>query len=154
MNGPVFLDTCILFSAIENFQDRQVLQHLYNLDYPVCISLPVLGEFTSEIMAHPNRDQLFRGLFDIAETLDPAVLVPNSRVSYACYLLCKYNDDARMQSQYTDLVHLGYAMAYQVPVFLTTDRHLTHYRIPQKMIEKGYRQPKMMDLSMVKREIL
>jgi len=37
-------------------------------------------------------------------------------------------------------------------VFLTTDKHLTHYRIPQKMIEKGYKQPRMIDLSAVKRE--
>jgi len=154
MNSPVFLDTCILFSTIERLQDRQVIQHLHNLNYPVCISLPVLGEFTSEINSLPNRELLMRGLFDIVDTFDPIVMVPNSRVSYACYLLCKFNEDARMKSQYTDLVHLGYAMAYEVPVFLTTDKHLTHYRIPQKMIEKGYKQPRMMNLSAVKREYL
>jgi len=129
-----------------------VIQHLHNLNHPVCISLPILGEFTSEINSLPNREQLMRGLFDIVDTFDPIVMVPNSRVSYACYLLCKFNEDARMKSQYTDLVHLGYAMAYEVPVFLTTDKHLTHYRIPQKMIEKGYKQPRMIDLSAVKRE--
>ncbi|MFA5212106.1 MAG: hypothetical protein WC406_02120 [Methanoregula sp.] len=59
-----------------------------------------------------------------------------------------------MKNQYTDLVHLGYAMAYNVPVFLTTDKHLTHYRIPQTIMKKGYKQPKMMDLSAIKREYL
>jgi hypothetical protein len=59
-----------------------------------------------------------------------------------------------MESQYTDLVHLGYAMAYKVPVFLTTDRHLAHYRIPLNLIEKGYQQPRMMDLAAVKQEYL
>jgi hypothetical protein len=154
MSSSIFLDTCILFSVIAKPQDRQVLQHLHNLNFPVCISLPVLGEFTSEINSFPNREQLMRGLFDIVDTFDPIVMVPNSRVSYACYLLCKFNEDSRMKNQYTDLVHLGYAMAYNVPVFLTTDKHLTHYRIPQTMIEKGYKQPKMMDLSAIKREYL
>jgi fructose/tagatose bisphosphate aldolase len=95
-----------------------------------------------------------RGLFDIVDTFDPIVMVPNSRVSYACYLLSKFNEDSRMKNQYKDLVHPGYAMAYNVPVFLTTDTHLTHYRIPQTMMEKGFKQPKMMDLSAIKREYL
>lgn len=154
MNSTVFLDTCILFSTIEKSQDRQILQHLHNLNYPLSLSLPVLGEFTSEINFLTNREKLMRGFFEIVDTFDPIVMVPNSRVSYACYLLCKFNEDARMKSQYTDLVHLGYSIAYEVPVFLTTDKHLTHYRIPQKMIEKGYKQPRMMDLSAVKREFL
>jgi hypothetical protein len=152
MSSTIFLDTCILFSTIERSQDRQVLQHLHNLNYPVSLSLSILGEFTSEINFLPKREQLMRGFFDFVDTFDPIVMVPNSRVSYACYLLCKFNEDDRMKSQQSDLVHLGYAMAYNVPVFLTTDKHLTHYRIPHKMIEKGYKQPRMMDLSAVKRE--
>ena len=69
-----------------------------------------------------------RGFFEIVDTFDPIVMVPNSRVSYACYLLCKFNDDAWMTSQYTDLVHLGYAMDSDVPVFYTTDKRLTPHR--------------------------
>jgi hypothetical protein len=59
-----------------------------------------------------------------------------------------------MRAEHTDLVHLGYAMAYEIPLFLTTDRHLTHSRIPPMLIEKGYKQPRMVDVETVKREFL
>jgi hypothetical protein len=31
----------------------------------------------------------------------------------------------------TDLVHLGYALAYEVDYFITSDRVLNEYRIPE-----------------------
>ncbi|MCQ8894328.1 MAG: PIN domain-containing protein [Methanolinea sp.] len=154
MTGRVFIDTCIFFDAISDHAVGQVLQHLKNIEFSFCTSLPVLGEFVSETAALPDKEDKIRGFFNLVDTLDLVALVPDSRVSYACYLLCKYNEDERMRAEHTDLVHLGYAMAYQVPVFLTTDRHLSHFRIPAKLMEKGYQQPWMMDVAGVKREYL
>jgi len=153
MTRRVFLDTCIFFDAISDPAVGQVLQHLKNIDFNFCTSLPVLGEFISEA-AGPDREDKIRGFFDLVDTLEPVALVPDPKVSYACYLLCKYLEDERMRAEHTDLVHLGYAMAYQVPIFFTTDRHLSHFRIPAKLIEKGYKQPRMMDVAGVKREFL
>jgi len=154
MSTAFFLDTCIFFSAIQKHQDFQVLQHLYNLNYPLYTSVPVLGEFTVEMMSRPDKGLGFQHFFQLFNDLDIEAFFPVKQVTYASSLLCKHNEDARLSSQYTDLIHLAYAMAYKIPVFLTTDRHLTHYRIPQKMIEKGFKQPRMMDLSGVKREYL
>lgn len=154
MTARVFLDTCIFFDAISDPVVGQVLQHLKNIEFNFCTSLPVLGEFVSETAALPDKEDKIRGFFDLVDTLEPVALVPDSRVSYACYLLCKYNEDERMRAEHTDLVHLGYAMAYKVPVFLTTDRHLSHFRIPAKLIEKGYQQPRIMNVKAIKREYL
>jgi hypothetical protein len=85
MTGPVFLDTCILFSAIENTSNLQTLRHLRNLNYQVCISLPVLGEFISEVGAVHGKDPIMRGYFNLIDMLEPAALYPNSRVSWGCF---------------------------------------------------------------------
>jgi hypothetical protein len=59
-----------------------------------------------------------------------------------------------MKAEYTDLVHLAYAIAYKVPIFITTDRHLSHFRIPYKMVEKGFQQPIIKDIETMEKEIL
>jgi hypothetical protein len=42
-----------------------------------------------------------------------------------------------MKAEQIDLMHLGYAMAYEIPLFLIKDRNLTYYRILLMLIEKG-----------------
>ncbi len=154
MNGSVFLDTCIFFSAIDNPSDRQTLQHFQNIGVAFYSSLPVFGEFIAQMAIKKDKEDYTRNFLDILEELDVTGLVPNPRVSYACYLLCRHNEDERMKQQHTDLVHLGYAMAYEIPLFLTTDRNLTRYRLPFHLTERGYQKPQMIDLATAKREFL
>jgi len=54
---------------------------------------------------------------------------PNRVVAEICCNL--YSDDWRDdRMKPTDLVHLGYALAYEVDYFVTSDRVLNEYRIP------------------------
>lgn len=154
MSGPVFLDTCIFFSAINNTVDRQTLQHFQNIGVSFYSSLPVFGEFIAETAAKIDKEDYTRNFLTILEALDITGLVPSPRVSYACYLLCRHNEDERMKRPHTDLVHLGYAMAYEIPLFLTSDRNLTRYRLPTHLIDRGYQKPQMIDLATAKREFL
>jgi hypothetical protein len=65
---PVFLATFILFFAIENTFHFQTLRHLQKLNYPVCISLPFLGEFISEVGAVRGKDPIMRRFFNLIDT--------------------------------------------------------------------------------------
>ncbi len=154
MRGQVFLDTCIFFSVVNNPSDRQTLQHFQNIGVSFYSSLPVFGEFIAEIAVKKDKDTFIRTFLSILEELDVTGLVPNPRVSYACYLLCRHNEDERMKHQHTDLVHLGYAMAYEIPLFLTSDKNLTRYRLPSHLTDKGYQKPQMIDLATAKKEFL
>jgi len=60
MSTAFFLDTCIFFSAIQKHQDFQVLKHLHNLNYPLYTSVPVLGEFTVEMISRTDKDLGFQ----------------------------------------------------------------------------------------------
>lgn len=154
MRGQVFLDTCIFFSVVNNPSDRYTLQHFQNIGVSFYSSLPVFGEFIAEIAVKKDKDTFIRTFLSILEELDVTGLVPNPRVSYACYLLCRHNEDERMKHQHTDLVHLGYAMAYEIPLFLTSDKNLTRYRLPSHLTDKGYQKPQMIDLATAKKEFL
>jgi len=55
---------------------------------------------------------------------------PNQVVAEICYNL--YSEDWRDdRMKPTDLVHLGYALAYDADYFITSDRILNEYRIPE-----------------------
>jgi len=154
MNTRIFLDTCIFFEIHENDRTYHSFTHLKNKDYFLTTSLTVIGELIQELSPKPEKSAYLHTLWGFVEDVDFSLLVPNSRVSYACYLLCKYNEDERMKAEYTDLVHLAYAIAYKVPIFITTDRHLSHFRIPYKMVEKGFQQPIIKDIETMEKEIL
>jgi len=154
MNNPVFLDTCIFFEIHENDSKRHSFIHLNNLGRSLATSLTVIGEFIQELTPLKEKDAYLNTFWDFIEDVDLLLLLPNSRVSYACYLICKYNEDDRMRAEYTDLVHLAYALAYDIPLFITTDRHLSHYRIPPSLLQRGYKQPTMMDISTLERQLL
>lgn len=62
--------------------------------------------------------------------MDIVVLRPNKAVAVACYNL--YMDETVRDSRLspTDLVHLGYAMAYDLDYLITTDKTLRKYKVP------------------------
>ncbi len=64
--------------------------------------------------------------------LNLVVLHPNKAVAVACYNL--YTNESFRDSRLnpTDLVHLGYAMAYDLDYLITTDRTLRGYRMPEE----------------------
>lgn len=92
----------------------------------------VLGELSA--ICFEGRKHNVDDLYKIANLLirsDVKFRHPNRVVAEICCNL--YSDawrDDRMKP--TDLVHLGYALAYEVDYFITSDRVLNEYRIPEE----------------------
>lgn len=96
----------------------------------LCIPISVLGEI-SAICFEGKRHSVeeLHDLIDFLARYQVRFLHPNQTVAEACYNL--YSDelgDNRMKP--TDLVHMGYALAYDVDYFITTDSVLNEYRVP------------------------
>ena len=75
-------------------------------------------------------DELYK-IINFLNHFDVKFRHPNRVVAEICCNL--YSDawrDDRMKP--TDLVHLGYALAYEVDYFITSDRVLNAYRIPEE----------------------
>jgi len=90
----------------------------------------VLGEVSA--ICFEGRRHTVEDLYKVVDLLNRCDIKfrhPNRVVAEICCNL--YNDawrDDRMKP--TDLVHLGYALAYDVDYFITSDRVLNEYRIP------------------------
>ncbi len=77
-----------------------------------------------------NREELHE-LIDIWSSLRISFLHPNEAVATTCYNLYTHSDYRDPRVKPADLVHLGYALAYNVDFFITTDKILRAYRIPK-----------------------
>ncbi len=96
----------------------------------LCIPISVLGEI-SAICFESKRHSVeeLHDLIDFLARYQVRFLHHNQIVAEACCNL--YGNewgDYRMTP--ADLVHLGYAMAYDVDYFITTDSVLNEYRVP------------------------
>ena len=103
----------------------------------LCVPVSVFAEIVSLCIQKEDDgkfciDDLYR-LVDFWRGLDIVVLRPNKAVAVACYNL--YMDDTIRDSRLapTDLVHLGYAMAYDIDYLVTTDKTLRKYKIPSAL---------------------
>ena len=93
------------------------------------VSLCLPEEQGSEQESKFSIEDLYR-LIEFWQGLNMVVLRPNKAVAVACYNL--YMDESVRDSRLspTDLVHLGYAMAYDLDYLITTDKNLRKYKIP------------------------
>ena len=103
MKNSIFLDTCIFFEIHENRGIYQSLIHLKNRGYTLSSSLTVIGELIQQLAPREEKNEYLNTFWSFIEEVDLILLIPNSGVSYACYLICKYTDDGRMKAEYTDL---------------------------------------------------
>lgn len=139
----VALDAAIFFfcfksdrSDIKPDDMRRLLSHLSN-DPRITLYVPisVLGESVIECLRETDHglDELHE-MIDFWGSLDLEFLYPSTLVAEACYKLAqlyKQGEKIDYRLSDTDLVHLGYALAYNMDFFLTTDTKLKHY-IPEK----------------------
>ena len=103
------------------------------------VPISVLGESVIECLRGEKEKSdhdlsELHNLIDFWGALDLSFLYPNALVADACYRLVeKYKTGERIDYRLsdTDLVHLGYALAYNVDYFLTTDTKLKYY-VPEK----------------------
>ncbi len=96
----------------------------------LCIPISVIGE-ASAICLERKRHSVeeLHDLIDFLARYQVRFLHPNRTVAEACYNL--YSGELRDNRMTpSDLVHLGYAMAYDVDYFVTTDSVLSEYRVP------------------------
>lgn len=146
--SKVSIDSDIFFFCFESDRSdikpsnvRRLLQHICAApNTKAFASLSVIGESTIECLVgeqtgHSQHDvNKLHDLIDFWGALGLKFLYPNELVVDACSrLIERYRRgsyrDFRLSD--TDLIHLGYAIAYDMDYFLTTDKALGHY-IPAK----------------------
>jgi len=102
----------------------------------LCVSASVLGE-ASAICFEGKRhtvDDLYK-IVNLLHRRAIRFLHPNRVVAEICYDL--YSDDWRDdRMKPTDLVNLGYALAYEMDYLITSDHVLNAYRIPREYMLK------------------
>jgi hypothetical protein len=143
----VIVDSTIFFFCFRSDREdirpgnmQRLLNHLSGApQISLLVPISVLGESVIECLrgekesADHDLDELHK-LIDYWGSLDLSFLYPSALVAKACYRLVeKYKNAEQIDYRLTDtdLVHLGYALAYNVDYFLTTDTKLKYY-VPEK----------------------
>jgi len=114
---------------------KNSLQHLSSNEGRFQLSVPisVLGESVTLCLEgeRKGRSHNIRELHDLIAFwggLNINILHPNTAVAIVCYRLnTKYKDD-RMTPQ--DLVHIGYALAYNMNYLVTSDKNMQRFKLP------------------------
>ena len=121
-------------TQIKKFLDHASSHPQVKLCIPVSVfaeivSLCIHGEQEGEQERNFSINDLYK-LVDFWKGLNLVVLHPNKAVATACYNL--YMDDTMRDSRLgpSDLVHLGYALAYDLDYFITSDGPLKKYQVP------------------------
>ena len=140
----IAIDSDIFFFSLKSSRSdirpgdvQRILTHLSNAPTAeIFASLSVIGESTIQCLvgekmpnARHDLDEL-HDLIDFWAALDLKFLYPNELVTDACSrLVARYRQSSQKDYRLsdTDLVHLGYALAYDMDYFLTTDKALRYY---------------------------
>ncbi|MDK2915487.1 MAG: hypothetical protein PWR25_44 [Euryarchaeota archaeon] len=138
----VFLDTDILFLAIEDADCRTIINHIANHSrYQLVTSITVLGETLFKTMEYNKGDAFIVSFLSSLKAWDTEIMFPDESVSQLCYCMSKDYEDTRMIGQKTDKVHLAYAMSQGCEFFLTHDDGLIRYKIPDRLAGVNFFKP-------------
>ena len=154
MNLSLFLDTPIFFQCIERPQLRIILEHAQNAGYEIRTSISVLGEAFTQMHEKENGIDYISQLNQILDDWGIAIHFPNDYVRILCYQMGEVEIDTRMIREPTDRTHLAYAMAYHAGYFLTSDKNLIKYRIPDKVQSAGFSKPETLPLEIFRDKVL
>jgi hypothetical protein len=143
----VAIDSTIFFFCFRSDREdirpiniRKLLDRLSSAPHIIpYVPISVIGESVIECLRGEKESSdhdlsELHELIDYWGTLDLSFLYPSPLVAEACFRLVekyKKGDQIDYRLTDTDLVHLGYALAYNVDYFLTTDPKLRFY-IPEK----------------------
>jgi predicted nucleic acid-binding protein len=95
------------------------------------IPVSVLGEVSAVCFRGKHTVEDLYKIVELLDRYEFEFFQPNQAVAETCCIL--YSDDWRdYRMKPSDLVHLGYALAYNADFFITTDRVLNEYRIPEE----------------------
>ena len=114
---------------------KNSLQHLSSHvgHFQLSVPISVLGESVTLCLEgeREGRSHNIKELHDLIAFwggLNINILHPNEAVATSCYRLnTKYKDD-RMKPQ--DLVHIGYALAYNMDYLVTSDKNMQRFKLP------------------------
>jgi len=138
----VFLDSDILIAVYDNSDLLRTINHISNLDrFQIVTSITVLGETFFKAMDKENTEGIILTTLANIRGWKTDIILPDASVSKLCYEMNIDREDTRMMSQVTDKVHLGYAISQECKYFLTHDRGLIQYRIPEKLHEAKFFKP-------------
>ena len=114
---------------------KNLLQHLSSHAGKFQLSVPisVLGESVTLCLEgeRVGRSHNIKELHDLISfwgSLNINILHPNSVVATICYRLNTRYKDERMAPQ--DIVHIGYALAYNMNYLVTTDKSMQKFKLP------------------------
>lgn len=147
-SARIAIDSNIFFFSMSSSRQdirpgdvQRLLKHLSSAPKAeIFASLSVIGESTIQCLAGEKKENAkhdlaeLHDLIDFWGALDLKFLYPNELVIDACSrLAARYRQGSQKDFRLsdTDLVHLGYALAYDMDYFLTTDRALRYY-LPQR----------------------
>lgn len=147
MNHKIAIDAAIFFFCFDSDREdikpvnmQRILKHLSGAPrISLYVPISVLGESVIECLRGEKGDtshslKELHDMIDFWGSLNLNFLYPSSLVAEACFRLVeRYKTGERIDHRLTDtdLVHLGYALAYKMDYFLTTDKRLQH-NIPER----------------------
>lgn len=147
MSPKIAVDAAIFFFCFNSDREdikpaniQRLLKHLSGAPrISLFVPISVLGESVIECLRGERGDTAhslseLHDMIDLWGSLNLNFLYPSTLVAEACYRLVEmYKTGERIDYRLTDtdLVHLGYALAYKMDYFLTTDRKL-QYNVPEK----------------------
>jgi hypothetical protein len=144
---PVAVDSDIFFFSISSdhrilkkrninpIEIKNLLQHLSSHvgRFQLSVPISVLGESVTLCLEgeREGKSHNIRELHDLISfwgSLNINILHPNAVVATICYRLNTKYKDERMTPQ--DIVHVGYALAYNMNYLVTTDKNMQRFRLP------------------------
>jgi len=153
--GIVFLDTCVFIDCLESDKDAQIITHAFNDDFAITTSITVLGETITQLMdVGPDVEQIinFKKMLD---RWDVSFFFPNDIVRKICFYIGEgLTDRDELYHQVTDRTHLAYSISYKTDFFITSDKALRDFLVPEKITSRGYGKPITIPITRFKKEFL
>lgn len=127
-----FLDSCILFDAIEDSNVKSTLRHCINDGHSIFTSLTVMGEIVM-VSFNKNRRMDLNKILDLCGELDVNFLTPNLYLRACCACIDQYLEEEDVYgSSPEDRTHLAYANVYHCDYFVTSESETKTLKIPCK----------------------
>ncbi len=115
----VFLDSCILFGAVEDRRLERLLHRCRNLGFELHTSISVIGETFALCLEEHRREELHE-IVEICEALDIRYGHGWHDFDIIYRDILARDGDTRIHPN--DFIHLAHACYVHADIFLTTDR--------------------------------
>ena len=152
----VFLDSWAFIEAINNEEQNRTLAAISKLDtqYKLVTSITVIGETSIKLREEENGFELITTFFQTLDEYNIEIIYPNYIISVLCYHMGMDEHDSRMIHQPTDKVHLAYAISQECSIFISRDRALRDYDLPETLIKREFNKPEILPFNEFKRKYL